>query len=220
MKKHLLPLSSEKNTETTTSHTTRNNNPGSAHDPEALAPRTRPKGGKYPARPQDEADTRPSRSQKKRDSTALQQRGEELAALSPGLRSKLPLSPELAEALNVWRDLKSREAKRRHMQYIGRLMREQDDPEILLKALDDHKAASAGHARRFAHLEQLRDALLAPSEEHRSAAFSQVLASSPALEEAQLAHLVTAALAEREKKRPPRYARELFRYLRDCMSDV
>jgi ribosomal 50S subunit-associated protein YjgA (DUF615 family) len=78
-----------------------------------------------------------SRSQKKRESLLLQQQGQALSALSAAMLEKLPLSPELGEALRVWRRLKSREAKRRHMQYIGRLMREMDNPEELLSALQN-----------------------------------------------------------------------------------
>lgn len=78
-----------------------------------------------------------SRSQKKRDSSALQERGEYLAGLSPAVWKTLPLDPDLLAALQEWRALKSREAKRRHLQYIGRLMRELDDDSraALLEAL-------------------------------------------------------------------------------------
>lgn len=87
-----------------------------------------------------EADNgeRISRSQKKRDSTALQQRGEAIAALPPAARAALPLPPELAEALSRHDAMRSREAKRRQRQYIGRLMRELDEEECraLFEALD------------------------------------------------------------------------------------
>ena len=156
-----------------------------------------------------------SRSQKKRESTALQDRGEELAALSPALQARLPLTPDLAEALTLWRGMKSHEARRRHLQYIGRLMREMDNQEELLAALDGLKAEASRDAGRFARLEGLRDALLDPAEAVRAGALEQALAEFPALEQSRLLHLVEAALADREKKRPPRHARELFRYLRD-----
>ena len=77
-----------------------------------------------------------SRSQKKRESTFLQGRGEKLAALSPTLLAQLPLTEDLAEALAFWSTLKTREAKRRHLQYIGRLMREMDNQEELVSALE------------------------------------------------------------------------------------
>jgi len=80
-----------------------------------------------------------SRSCKKRESTALQKRGEALAALGPGAWKTLPLPEGLFEALNDMPRMKSHEAKRRQMQYIGRLMREAEPEEMdaLLAALDD-----------------------------------------------------------------------------------
>ena len=131
------------------------------------------------------------------------------------MQRRLPLSPDLSEALSSWRDLKTHEARRRHMQYIGRLMRELDDPEALLAALDELKADTARGAARFASLERLRNALLNPVESVREAALEDALAASPSLRKAKLVHLIQGALAEREKKQPPRQARELFRYLRD-----
>lgn len=71
-------------------------------------------------------DERPSRSAKKRESTALQNLGEELAKLKPAERARLPLTPELVEALTELDRLTNREAVRRQKQYIGRLMREAD----------------------------------------------------------------------------------------------
>ena len=72
-------------------------------------------------------DKEKSRSQKKRESAALQEQGRFLAALSPAVWETLPLSRELVEALRDWRGMRTREAKRRQMQYIGRLMRELDE---------------------------------------------------------------------------------------------
>lgn len=160
-----------------------------------------------------------SRSQKKRESSALQKQGEELAALSPAVYGRLPLTPELKEALDVWRGLKSWEAKRRHMQYIGRLMREHDDIDSLLDALEDIRAESRKAARGFKHIEALRDALLQNGGSAREKALEDALTACPALDRARLAHLVGAALAEREKQRPPKHARELFRYLKATLGD-
>ncbi len=65
-----------------------------------------------------------SRSQKKRDSTALQELGEELAKLPATKLAKLPLTEDLEIAFSDYRRSTNREAKRRLLQYIGRLMRE------------------------------------------------------------------------------------------------
>ncbi|MGE4506027.1 MAG: ribosome biogenesis factor YjgA, partial [Desulfovibrionaceae bacterium] len=72
----------------------------------------------------------PSRSQKKRDATALQALGEELAALGRESLRKAPLPPDIKEALLEARAMASHEARRRQMQFVGKLMREADTSAI------------------------------------------------------------------------------------------
>ncbi len=161
-------------------------------------------------------DDRKSRSQKKRESTALQMKGEELAALGPAALAALDLPPDLRAAVTEWRGMKSHEAKRRQMQYIGRLMRELDDPEGLLAALTALQFPARQEAARLNRLEEARKELLAEDENARRAALARILGQWPALDEARLRHMVEAALAERTKNRPPKVYRELFRYLRQA----
>ncbi|MDR1126438.1 MAG: DUF615 domain-containing protein [Deltaproteobacteria bacterium] len=82
-----------------------------------------------------------SRSQKKRESSALQELGEKLAKLGPARLEKYPLPPELKQAILTWKNSnKKDEAARRQMQYIGRLMRERDEEwleEIRLRLRED-----------------------------------------------------------------------------------
>ena len=77
-----------------------------------------------------------SRSQRKRDSAALQAKGEELALLPPARQALLPLPPELVEALPGFRALSGREARRRQSRYNGRLMREAEEEGTLQAVLD------------------------------------------------------------------------------------
>jgi ribosome-associated protein len=106
------------------------------------------------------------------------------------------------------------------MQYIGRLIREADAGEMdaLLSALDSLQTGSRQEKDALRAIEALRDRLLDPKETIRDAAAREALAAAPALSEARLRHLAEAALAEREKQRPPKHARELFRYLRETLS--
>lgn len=84
----------------------------------------------------DDSPDTPSRSQLKRDSLVLQAKGEELSALSAARQAKLPLPPDLKQALTDFRSLSTHEARRRQMQYIGRLMREADADGTLQPILD------------------------------------------------------------------------------------
>lgn len=97
-----------------------------------------PRRGRHQYERDAEGDTAAivSRSQRKRDSAALQAKGEELALLPPARRALLPLPPALAEALAEFRTLSGHEARRRQLQYIGRLMREAEEEGTLQAVLD------------------------------------------------------------------------------------
>jgi ribosome-associated protein len=80
-----------------------------------------------------------SRSRKKRESAAMQDLGESLAALPPGRLRELALPADLEDALRLLPSIRAREAARRHKQYIGRLMRGLEEERIgRLRALLRH----------------------------------------------------------------------------------
>jgi ribosome-associated protein len=74
---------------------------------------------------------------------ALQELGAELVLLDPSRLAKLDLPEALADAIALARRLTRHEAKRRQMQYIGRLMRDVD-PEPLREALVRWSRGSRG----------------------------------------------------------------------------
>jgi ribosome-associated protein len=87
-------------------------------------------------------DGRKSKSQRKREMHELQALGEALCALTPEKIRSLDLAPALAEAALFSKTLTSHEARRRHMQYMGRLVREHAatptrEVAALRRALDD-----------------------------------------------------------------------------------
>ena len=82
------------------------------------------------------AQEKPSRSQKKRESAALQAAGERIAALAPATRNRLPLPQDLKSAFEDYARMPGREARRRQLQYIGRLMREAQEEGTLQPVLD------------------------------------------------------------------------------------
>src|SRR5579862_1350902 len=65
-----------------------------------------------------------SKSSIKREMTALQKIGETLVGMPQAQLDKIPLPDELIEAIMFARGLKSREGRRRHLQFIGKLMRQ------------------------------------------------------------------------------------------------
>lgn len=82
----------------------------------------------------DETDTddlAPSKTEQKKAMARLQALGERLATLRPEQLHRLPLSDTLRHALEELRHLKAHEAVRRQKQYIGKLMRNEDEDAIL-----------------------------------------------------------------------------------------
>ena len=68
----------------------------------------------------------PSKSQRKRDATALQDLGEQLVKLTPAQLNHVPLADELLAAVRLARTITQRGGRKRQLQYIGKLMRQLD----------------------------------------------------------------------------------------------
>jgi ribosome-associated protein len=88
-----------------------------------------------PPAPDDDADAapaaagqppRPSKTQLKRQMHDLQRLGERLVRLSPVQLARIELPEPLREQIELARRITAREALRRQLQYIGRLMRKAD----------------------------------------------------------------------------------------------
>jgi ribosome-associated protein len=151
----------------------------------------------------------PSKSSIKREMHALQALGEELVALSADRLAKVPLSDELRDAVADARRFTKHEAKRRQMQYIGRLMR-LADPEPIRAQLDIFNGASKAEVARQHRLEKLRTDFLDDEK-----IIGVIAERWPGADLQHLRVLRRNALKEREQNKPPRAYRELFRVLRD-----
>ncbi|MDX1802896.1 MAG: ribosome biogenesis factor YjgA [Alcanivorax sp.] len=80
-----------------------------------------------------------SKTQQKREDNALHELGLSLMNLKPADQGRLPLSDSLIKALEEAKRITSNEARRRHAQFVGRLVRESDSEAIIsaLEALND-----------------------------------------------------------------------------------
>src|SRR4030065_2763925 len=100
-----------------------------------------------------------SKSEKKREMSALQELGKRLLELSEVQVQGIGIPQELHDALYLARTLKSHAALRRQMQYIGVLMRRIDTGPIK-QAIDDMDRGQKHMARAFQQLERMRDSLI------------------------------------------------------------
>ncbi len=151
-----------------------------------------------------------SKTKRKQQMHELQALGSALVDVSENLLLQMNLEKALLEAVLEAKRIKSHEAKRRQIQYIGRLMREVDPEPIRerLAALEGSSAQAAAHHRR---LEAWRDRLLADDE-----ALTAFAAEHPAADLQGLRTLVRNARKEAKEGKPPRAFRELFRLIKDA----
>ncbi|MCS4308902.1 ribosome-associated protein [Rheinheimera pacifica] len=150
-----------------------------------------------------------SKSQVKREMHELQKLGEELVSLSAAARAKVPLDDELKDALQLADKLgNKREALRRHIQFIGRLMRTRE-LEPIEQALAVLRNTNQAATRQFHKVEQWRDKLLADND-----AVTDFIAAHPDVDVQQLRQLIRNAKKEQEKQQPPKAFRELFQLIK------
>jgi ribosome-associated protein len=155
-----------------------------------------------------------SKTQRKRDVEELQALGAALVAMPAGKLAALPLPEQLAAAVAEARRLTSREARRRQVQYIGRLMRG-IDPAPLRSALAALEGGSAAARARQKRLERWRERLI-----EDDAALTEFAQEHGAADVQALRALIRNARREISEKRPPRAQRDLFRRLREAVGEA
>ena len=151
-----------------------------------------------------------SRSELKRDMQELKDMGARLMEMKPALLDKLPLGDRLRAALDESKRIKSHNARKRHLGFIGKLMQDEDiDPiKELLSRLD---ASSDEYNRRFHQLERWRDRLIS----HDKNALTDYLEQYPQADHQHIRQLARNAQKEADQGKPPAAARKLFKYLRE-----
>lgn len=155
----------------------------------------------------------PSKSELKRQMHARQQLGEQLTKLSHTQLAKIPLSDSLREAIKDYQRFPQREAKRRQLQFVGRLMRDADCEAIAL-AWQLTQAGSEASKKIQHRLEYWRNRLVAEGD----AAVNVLLAEYPAIDRQPLRQLVRDAQKEQKENKPPTASRKLFQYLKVYMT--
>jgi ribosome-associated protein len=155
-----------------------------------------------------------SKTRKKREMHELQALGSALAALSEAQLKAMALDAQLLAALLEAKRIKSHEAKRRQMQYIGRLMRELD-PAPIRSRLGELEGTSAQATARHRRLEAWRGRLIDDDE-----ALTAFAGEHPGADLQALRTLIRNARKEAALGKPPRAYRELFRVLKTIESST
>ncbi|HVL09636.1 MAG TPA: ribosome biogenesis factor YjgA [Burkholderiaceae bacterium] len=162
----------------------------------------------------DDQDLPKSKSQRKREMTALQDLGAEIEALPKEKFKRVPLPEHVAEALLEARRITNHEGKRRQMQYVGKVMRSLDDGEVaaIRRVLDTFKGASRAETARLHLIERWRDRLLTDD-----GAMTAFCAEYPDADVQTLRALIRNARREAQLQKPPRAAREIFQMVKTIL---
>jgi len=150
-----------------------------------------------------------SKSQIKREMEALQDLGKKLTELKPAQLKKIPMGEDLAHALKESQNITQREAKRRHLQFIGKLMRD-EDAEAIQYAIDQFDSSSHRFAQALHQMESWRERLI--SEENQ--ALSAFIEEYPQVDMQHLRQLVRNAKKDRSNEKNTGAAKKLFQYIR------
>lgn len=165
----------------------------------------------------DDNGAAPSKTQLKQAMHELQALGEALLELPDKQLDEIEMEDNLRAALREVRAIRSREARRRQLQYVGKLLRMADDAP-LRRAISDYRAGQTRAAQAFQNIEQWRDRLLADDAE-----VTAWIEAYPAADIQRLRVLIRNARREQAAMpatveggaaRKGRYYRELFQRLR------
>lgn len=155
-----------------------------------------------------------SKSQRKRELNELKTLGWKLLDFSDDALRQLLLPEKLLEAIRTAKRISAHGARKRQMQYIGKLMRDIDAAPVRAAiAAREHQQDT--NTRAFHLLEELRDRLITEGD----SAIPGVLAEFPRTDRQHLRKLVRQARKEVETQQPPRSSRQLFRYLRELQEE-
>ncbi|MBL8401993.1 ribosome biogenesis factor YjgA [Accumulibacter sp.] len=158
----------------------------------------------------EEALAPPSKTQRKRAMEELQSLGEELVELATDRLNKIALPDDLLVAVRETRRMSRHDdARRRQLQYIGRLMRDVD-PAPIRHALAAVRGESAEETGKLHRLERLRAELMADEK-----VLYRIASAFPSIDLQHLRSLRRAALLEQAQGKPPRSFRAIFRFLNE-----
>jgi ribosome-associated protein len=154
-----------------------------------------------------------SRTKKKQQVEELQKLGAALIALPAVTLDALELPAVLLAAVREAQRITSHEARRRQVQFIGKVMRK-IDPEPVRAAVAAIAGSSAAARAGQKRLEQWRERLIADD-----AALTAFAGEHAGADLQGMRTLIRNARKEIAEGKPPRAQRELFRVLRDFSHD-
>lgn len=161
----------------------------------------------------EEGGEEKSKSQVKREMIALQELGLRLTQLSNHQLDAVNLDEALLRAIREFQRLKRNEAKRRQLQYIGKVMRGVDAQPII-HALNLLESGQKENVQHFHNIERWRDRLLEDAQNT-----TEFLEKFPQANPQHLRQLLRNAVKEKTSDKNTGHGRKLFRYLKEIIDN-
>ena len=152
---------------------------------------------------------RPSKTKQKEVMHELRDLGAELVELSVGQLKRINVPENIFDAVRECQKITAHGARRRQIQYLGKLMRSVDD-EPIRAGLALLRGESSAETARLHRLERLRVRLL-----EDEAVLTEIAAQWPGVDLQHLRTLRRNALKEKENNKPPKNFRAIFQILQE-----
>ncbi len=156
----------------------------------------------------------PSKTTLKKESHAMQDLGVLLSEMNDDKLARIPLDETLHRAVLEFRSIRKFAARKRHMQFLGKLIRN-SNYEAIQAAADDIANEHITDTRRAHLIEQWRDRFMGDA---GNEAMNEFFDTYPAADRQQIRQLIKNALKEKSQNKPPVSARKLFKVLRTALS--
>lgn len=156
-----------------------------------------------------DSSARPSKTKKKEAMHELQDLGTELVELSVGQLKRIKLPENIYDAVRECQKITAHGARRRQLQYLGKLMRTADD-EPIRAGLALIRGESSAETARLHRLERFRTRLM-----EDETVLSEIAATWPGVDLQHLRQLRRNALKEQESGKPPKNFRAIFQVLQE-----
>ena len=163
------------------------------------------------------AERPPSKTRLKQQMADLRDLGKEIVELADARVKQLPMSENLRDAVMLCRKVTAHGGRKRQLQYIGKLLRDEAQENLL--GIHAKLAAFSGESNaenaRFHGMERWRDRLM-----QDDAAVSAFVTAYPNTESQRLRQLLREARKDLALAKAPKHARDLFKLIRDTIEQA
>lgn len=152
-----------------------------------------------------------SKTKLKKDSKNIQELGNKISKLSINKIELFKFSPNIFDAIINLKKIKSNSAKKRQIQYLGKLLREIDLSNAFL-TMENLKVSSQREVKRNHIAEKWRDELLKKND-----SITKFINQYPDIDKQSLRQTIVNAQKENLNNSQPKYSRQLYKIIKDII---